>query len=93
MSDPKPAAVPAYRLAFRSEGDFVNCYFAPLRTMDGAILVSSMRRSILETDPVLFEDWKMALQLAFDRQNAREGAPSAGWTEHRAPEHERTGEA
>ena len=91
MSAAKPH-VP-YRLAFRVEGDFVNVYFAPPTTMDGALLIASMRRSLLSEDPVLWEDWKTSIRLAFDRQNRREGVTGTTWSELRAPENERTGNA
>lgn len=88
---PAPGSAPAFRLAFRAEADFVNAYYAPPATMDGAILVSSMRRRMLDDDPVLWDDWKTLIRLAFERHMARLGltAPHE-WNETPAPEHERT---
>jgi hypothetical protein len=33
----------AGRLAFREEGEFWNCYYAEMETMEGAVLLSSIR--------------------------------------------------
>lgn len=86
----KPLVQP-YRLAFRTEGEFVNVYFAPPTTMDGAILVSSIKKRMLTEDPELWEDWRTCMRLAFERLHERLGLPlQVSWEEHPAPEHERT---
>jgi hypothetical protein len=89
---PTPPPVSPYRIAFRAEGEFVNAYFAPPETMDGAILVSSVRRRMLNEDPELWEDWRTLMRMAFERYHERLGLPVTEWKEIPAPEHERSGE-
>lgn len=93
MSADAPATpqVHPYRIAFRAEGAFVNAYFAPPETMDGAILVSSVRKTMLNEDPELWEDWRTLMRMAFERYHERLGLPVAEWKEIPAPEHERAG--
>jgi hypothetical protein len=80
------------RLAIRGEGEFVNAYYALPDTMDKALLLGSMHRSLLEASPELFEDWKKMMwavvaMLIEDIAGVAPGAPN----ETPAPEHERAG--
>jgi hypothetical protein len=84
----------AGRVAFREEGDYVNAYFAAADTMDGALLVSSMRRALLQEDPALWEAWRELMRDVFAAFFKRRGMTVGGpWREFRAPEHEKTGNA
>lgn len=85
--------VRVYRLAFRTEGKYVNVYFAPPTSMDGAILLASLSKRLLTEDPQLWEDYREMMRLAFERLQGRLGFPPTVMREEIAPEHERTGEA
>ena len=82
---------PAFRLAFRDEGDFWNCYFAGMETMDDAILIGSIRMSLIEIVPALHQGFLDMMRAVFDQlvQNIT-GARPAKWTPGPGPEHERT---
>jgi hypothetical protein len=84
----------AMRLSFRIEGEFVNAYMAKPDTMDGATLLGSMRKSMLDESTEVWEQWKDLMRLAFG--NMIKGAlgidPEWGG-EKKAPEHERSGRA
>lgn len=83
-----------FRLAFRSEGDFVNAYYAATDTMKDALLLGSMRKSILNRSPGTWDVWRMLMQdvLAHACDDALGAAPTEFIME-RAPEHERSGAA
>jgi len=81
------------RLAIRAEGTQVNAYIAPLKTMDGAILIGSLLRSAAQDDPQLFDDWKEALCLWQQRLLSGIVGSEVTSTTRPAPEHERTGDA
>lgn len=86
--------VKPFRLAFRTEGSMVNCYFAAPDTMEGARLVSAMPRRILQAEPQLWEDWRALMRRALSVM-CREaiGSEPVEFTEEVAPEHERGGNA
>lgn len=81
------------RLAFRREGDWVNCYLASDETMEGATLLSSINASIVETHKDLWDQWKAVLVEALRRQVTEIVGQVPDMPEHRAPEHERAGRA
>lgn len=89
MSESQP-----FRLAFRREGPSVNAYIAPLETMDGARLLSSMPVTLLDADEQLWIDWKALMTRALDVlcQSAL-GVAVLRFDERPAPEHERAGNA
>ena len=89
----KPGMTPGPRIAFRSEGEYVNAYFAELHTMDGAILVASVRAVALEQTPGAFEGYRALMRKILDKALQDLGLPVAEWTTGPAPEHERTGNA
>jgi hypothetical protein len=61
------------RLTFRTEGERLNAYLAPLDSMDGALLVGSMLVAAVRSDAdnQLFNDWRQALDLWLDRTTER----------------------
>lgn len=81
-----------FRLAFRSEGEFVKCYYAAPDTMDKAMLLGSMRRSVFKV-PDVFQQWQALMQqiLAAACVEALGAAPE--FQTEVAPEHERSGRA
>jgi len=83
-----------FRLAFRAEGEFVNCYYAAPDTMTNAMLLGSMRGSTLEKTPGVFQKWQALMQeiLAAACVGALGEAP-VGFETRTAPEHERSGRA
>ena len=82
------------RLAIRSEGEYINCYFAEDDTMDDALLLGSIKRSIVETDERLFDEWREFMQRAFGLVAVRAIGVEPVWSEpEKAPEHERSGRA
>jgi hypothetical protein len=82
------------RLAFRHEGDFVNAYMAKPETMDGATLLGSMRKTMLDESTEVWEAWKDLMRLAFGNMIKGALGIDAEWgDEKRASEHERSGRA
>lgn len=81
------------RLAIRREGEFVNAYHAGTDSMQGAMLMGSIRVSILDKHPEVWNDWKQLMTRAY--QALIEGAlgQKPEMTESPAPEHERSGRA
>ena len=81
------------RLAIREEVLWVNTYYAMPGTMEGAILIASVRRTAAERPGVLdaFKDLGRAIvsEIVFEESGMR---PVWGG-EKRAPEHERAGKA
>jgi hypothetical protein len=60
----KPELVSPFRIAFREEGMFVNVYLAKQGTMDDAMLIGSVARSILNADaPAQFNRFKEVFQV------------------------------
>lgn len=85
----------AMRLSFRVEGDFVNAYMAKPDTMDGATLLASFRKTILDQQPETWERWKDLMRDAFGGAiKDALGVDGVEWGGERpAPEHERSGRA
>jgi hypothetical protein len=82
-----------FRIAFREEGEFVNAYLATMTTMDGAILLGSLRSAILEHGDA-FEEYKaMMRKFAGILCVHTFGVEPSEFIEERAPEHERAGKA
>jgi hypothetical protein len=81
------------RVAFRHEGDYWNCYYALLDTMQGAILLASIHMSAVSGPPN--EGRKRAfmdLGKGIANDILREaGHPALIGTEQPAHEHERAG--
>jgi len=89
MSEPLVRA--PWRIAFRSEGEYVNCYFADEHTMEGAILLSSLKRSIAELG--MFDAWREFMQDAMRAVTKDTLGVACEYPEEPqpAPEHERAG--
>ena len=82
------------RLAFRVEGEFWNCYWADLATMDGATLLASIRMSIAEKDKAIKDDFMLLMRNTFDciAKDLNLGEPQ--WRDPElGPEHEKSGRA
>lgn len=81
------------RLALRVEGNFWNAYFAEEKTMDGAILIGSIRMASVQRDPELKDRFQQLMQAVVE--SALEdgtGRRPDGWLEPQpAPEHEKAG--
>ena len=76
------------RLAFRHEGDYWRCYWAPLDTMEGAVELGSIAMEI-----VVDQDRKQ-LFMALMRNYTESLFPVDHWEEPvKAPERERSGHA
>lgn len=89
MNDRSP-----FRLAFRVEGEFVNCYFADNDSLDDALLLGSMRRNVLDKDRAIWEAWKTLMQTVISEACLRSiGVAPESFGEIRAPEHEKAGRA
>lgn len=79
------------RLAIRSEGEWVNAYFAKNDTMVDAMLVGTIARAAVE-NPEVFDLWKNALRVAMaDFVEGVIGSRPEFKGERAAPEHERSG--
>lgn len=51
-----------YRVAVRAEGEFINLYWARTDTMEGAIFVASLMKTLCEEEPEMFEMYKLLAQ-------------------------------
>lgn len=81
--------MPAGRLAFREEAGMWNCYYAKPGTMDGALLLNSIRMALISDRDVreaCVDMMKLAASNIF-------GAGTHWCAPTAAPEHERTGRA
>lgn len=81
------------RLAIRREGEFVNAYHAAPDTMDGAMLIGSIRESLLNQHQGIWEDWKNLMTRAYQAKIHDATGLRAQMEEQPAPEHERSGRA
>jgi hypothetical protein len=78
------------RIAIREHGkDEVRFYVAQTDTMDGARLVLTARRAVLDSDPALYEALRAAMKAHVDRILKDLGLRSDYWTASKAPGHER----
>jgi hypothetical protein len=83
-----------FRLAIRQEGELINAYVASNETMEGAMLLGSMRKRICEIDGEIFDLFKMLMQAALAAVSKDAvGIDIAFVGEEPAPEHERSGNA
>lgn len=62
---------PPYRLAFKIEGEFVNCYYAQMDTLAGAVLLGSLRHTLAEADSTLWTGWKLMMGRSFRNEVQR----------------------
>ncbi len=83
-----------YRIAIRAEGAMVNAYLAKLDTMDGAIPVGSIARSICEADRSVFDAFQSLMEKAAGALTvAVLGVAPIDFKREAAPEHENAGHA
>lgn len=82
-----------FRLAFRAEGEFVNCYYAAADTMENAMLLGSMRRSTLEKTPGVFWKWQALMQEVLTAACLDVLGAAPQFETKPGPEHERSGRA
>lgn len=82
------------RMAFRAEGQFVNCYLAQTGTMEGAQLMGSIGRGILERDKTIWDDFKKLMERAIINASIDAfGVAPLSFEEEPAPPHEKSGNA
>lgn len=81
-----------FRLALRAEGKDWNAYLARQGTMDGAVLMASIRRSLAE-DPAVKEAFIETMKLAMGAAVRAVGLGDISWPDppQQAPESERSG--
>jgi hypothetical protein len=91
MSDEKELVSP-FRIAFREEGKVVNVYFARQGTMEGAFLMGSIMRSILNVHPDQFVAFRKIFENGM-RECIKDvmGVDVAEFQTGPAPENERAG--
>lgn len=81
-----------FRMAMRHEGEFWNAYFAKEGTMDGALLMGSIRMTLV-ADQASRKEWQACMTQMFSRLvESKFGAVPTMLLEP-APEHERSGHA
>lgn len=80
-----------FRIAIRHEGELINAYFAPAQTMDGAVLVASIRTRTCQLEGVFdaFKQLTATIGRALAEQVA--GVEVEAVLFKPAPEHERAG--
>lgn len=82
------------RIAFRQEGSYINCYFAPPDTMKDAVHIASVLRSACDRDDRVLEAFKALGQLIISATLKQVvGREPDEFRESPAPEHERSGRA
>ena len=84
-----------FRLALRIEGEWWNAYIAKSDTMEGAILVGSIRSRLVEESKDCKTGFIALMQVALTLAMQEATGLQMLWPEppHRAPEHERSGTA
>jgi hypothetical protein len=81
------------RLAFREEGEYWNAYFAAEHTMDGALLLGSIRLGVARHSPEIRAAFMKLVQSVFDEAAYALIGKAAIWSVPvAAPELERTKE-
>jgi hypothetical protein len=81
-----------FRLAFREEGQWVNCYFAKEGTMDGAILMASVLKNVLTVQR--WDEYCAMMQAALgELMTDVAGVDAIDFIAEPAAEHERSGQA
>ena len=85
---------PDFRIAMRLEGDRINAYYAAPDTMEGALWLGALAKSVADASPEAWERFKRVMRTAAaDAIRATSGDPNANieFGEEAAPEHERAG--
>lgn len=60
-----PKKAPPYRLHFAVVGDFIECRYAQMDTLHGSVLLGTLRHGLAESDPSLWEGWKLMMRRSF----------------------------
>lgn len=82
------------RLALRIEGDFWNAYYAHVGTMEGAILLGSIRMSGIIDNPERKDAFMVMMRgIVSDATSAVVGTTPTWGGEEPAAEHEKSGRA
>lgn len=79
------------RVAIRHEGEFINAYFADPRTMEDSVLVGSIRTSICDTDPAVFELFQELMRASMSALFKEVLGKAPDFVIEPAPEHEKAG--
>jgi len=83
-----------YRVAVREDGEFVNAYFAKADTLDGAWLVASISKTVLELEPVAWQVFQEFMKcVASTLVEKATGARVVDVIVGPGPAHERSGSA
>jgi len=85
------------KLAIRAEGEFVVAYWSAMDMYadpaDPPLEVARFRKAALERTPGVYEEWRGLLRRVIEQACRDKGLPVPEWSEVRAPESERLGEA
>lgn len=81
------------RLALRVEGEFWNAYYAPVGTMEGAVLLGSIRLALVAEDGEAKALFLKTMTLILARSVRKATGLSPTWKTTAAPESERSGNA
>ena len=85
---------PPIRLAFRHEGDKVNCYLADMHTMEDAQFIGCVPVAACDMDKQIFQDFKALMQKVFTVACVQTiGVAPSSFHDQPAPEHEKAGHA
>lgn len=91
----EPELVSPFRIAFREEGPFVNVYLAKQESMEGAMLIGSCMKSILNAEaPAQFLKLREVFQVGIAACIKEVmGVEVHHFDTTRAPDHEKAGNA
>ncbi len=95
MTEDNDKATPqkVFRVAIRAEGGDVNAYLASPDTMDDAVLMASIRRSLCDADPKIFDEWVLLMQSCMTVFCREVLGQEPTFDIVPAPEHDRAGSA
>jgi hypothetical protein len=88
--EPKPYTC---RIAIRTEGEFVNAYWAKVDSLVDAVLICSARRGPMVAHPVLFDQFKRLAESMISQTYGAVFGGEPSYLERAAPDHERSGNA
>lgn len=100
MNPPADAGEPRHddikigRIALRQEGGMWNAYWAPVDSMEGAVLLGSIRMGLVMGNPELKRTFMALMRQTVDALLQKAVGTSPKWRDPEpAPEHERAGHA
>lgn len=91
LHPPPGETPPPFRIAIRTEGKYVNAYFAAPDNMKDPILMGSILVSIAKNVPGGFDRWKDLMQSAIEQACIETLGEKPTFTIEPGPEHERSG--